>query len=185
MKAKDLTPNERNPRKISEAKLSMLKAALIEFGDLGCIVFNRKTKRLVGGHQRVKTFDSGAQVVIEKKYSKPTKVGTVAEGYVVLNGERFKYREVLWDETREKAANIAANKAAGEFDPIGLSDMLAEIEDLSFDLDLTMFDADERAQYLLRDGDPNFGPGDESDQGQLDRKKPVTCPNCAHEFIPG
>lgn len=30
---------------------------------------------------------------------------------------------------------------------------------------------------------PNdFGPGDEDDQGQLDQKKPVKCPECGHEF---
>jgi hypothetical protein len=29
---------------------------------------------------------------------------------------------------------------------------------------------------------PNFLPGTEDEQGQLDRKKPVTCPNCQTEF---
>lgn len=32
-------------------------------------------------------------------------------------------------------------------------------------------------------GEPkNFEPGTEEDQGQLDRKKPVECPACGHEF---
>jgi hypothetical protein len=184
MKVKDLSPNPKNPRKISDSKLEQLKNALAEFGDLGCIIYNRKTGQLVGGHQRVKTVDPSANVQIEKKYSKPTKVGTVAEGFIEISGERFKYREVIWDETKEKAANIAANKAAGEFDFGVLGELFDELQDFGFDLDLTMFDGDERDQYILSD-ETNFGPGDESDQGQLDRKKPVTCPHCGEEFIPG
>ena len=31
---------------------------------------------------------------------------------------------------------------------------------------------------------PNFAPGTEEDQGQLDQKKPVVCPECGHEFTP-
>jgi hypothetical protein len=34
------------------------------------------------------------------------------------------------------------------------------------------------------DDAPNFLPGTEDEQGQLDRKKPVTCPSCGEEFTP-
>ena len=54
MNIKDLAPNPRNPRKLSPEKLKMLKESLLEFGDLGCIIFNRKSQSLVGGHQRLK-----------------------------------------------------------------------------------------------------------------------------------
>ena len=29
---------------------------------------------------------------------------------------------------------------------------------------------------------PNFAPGTEADQGRLDEKKPITCPECGHVF---
>jgi len=29
---------------------------------------------------------------------------------------------------------------------------------------------------------PNFAPGTEDEQGRLDQVKPITCPNCGHEF---
>lgn len=148
MEIKDLTPNPDNPRTISDEKLKMLKRTLTEYGDLGGFVFNRKTKQLVGGHQRAKLFEKKSKIVIDKKYIKTTKTGTVAEGYVELLGERFKYREVFWDETREKAANIAANKGAGEWDLPKLSEWLKSIDDFGFDLDLTMFDELERASLL-------------------------------------
>jgi hypothetical protein len=30
--------------------------------------------------------------------------------------------------------------------------------------------------------EPNFAPGTEADQGRLDEKKPITCPECGHVF---
>jgi len=29
---------------------------------------------------------------------------------------------------------------------------------------------------------PNFAPGTEDEQVRLDQVKPITCPNCGHEF---
>lgn len=147
MKIKDLTPNAANPRTITDAKLKMLKKAMTKFGDLSGIVFNKKSNKLVGGHQRTKIIDSSAVVTVVKTYSRPTKTGTVAEGFVEMNGERFSYREVYWDAAHEKAANIAANKGAGEFDPAKLHDWLKDLTsfDTDFDINLTMFDAKELA----------------------------------------
>lgn len=157
MQIEDLSPNPGNPRTITDAKLSALKKALEEFGDLGGFVFNRKTKQLVGGHQRAKLFDRDAEIVIEHKYKKPSRTGTVAEGYAVLNGERFKYREVSWDVQREHAANIAANKGAGEWDMPKLGEWIRDLGDFGFDLDLTMFDDEERKQFLADSKDGTEG----------------------------
>lgn len=145
MKIQDLKKNPENPRKITEEKRKMLLKALRRFGDLSGIVFNRKTERLVGGHQRRDLFDPSTPIVIVKKYSKPTKTGTVAEGHFEVKGERFVYREVYWDEHTEKAANIAANKTAGDWDPAKLKDWIQGLNsfDVNFDLELTMFDPDE------------------------------------------
>lgn len=147
MQTKELALNPKNPRIITDAKLKQLKKAIAEFGDLSGIIFNRKTKQLVGGHQRRKLIDDKTPIVILKKNSKPSKVGTVAEGYIEVNGERFSYREVYWPEHKEKAANIAANKGAGVWDMPQLNEWLKELSDfdLNFDLDLTMFDIDELA----------------------------------------
>lgn len=148
MNISDLKPNPKNPRTITDEKLSMLKNALDEFGDLGGFVFNRKTNQLVGGHQRAKLFDKSSKVILDKEYKKPTKTGTIAEGYIELKGERFRYREVEWDAVKEKAANIAANKGAGEWDMPELSNWLREIDDFGLDLNLTMFDEAERLKAM-------------------------------------
>ncbi len=187
MQLNTLSPNPENPRLISAEKLAMLKGALAEFGDLGGIVYNRKTKRLVGGHQRQKVFGRDAKVEITKKFPKPTKTGTVAIGLVEINGETFSYREVSWDTTKEKAANIAANQGAGEWDAPRLASWLDDIGELGFDLNLTMFDEDERE--ALRNSvkvktKTKKAVEPEEDEGPK-KKKRVVCPECQHKFVPG
>lgn len=141
MKIKDLKPNEKNPRKISSKDKAELKKAIFEFGDLGSIIYNRTTKRLAGGHQRTSVMPPGSVITIEKKYDTPTKTGTVAEGFVSIDGENFKYREVEWDQERESAAMIAANNHGGTWDNDLLKVTLSDIK--SMDMNLTGFDADE------------------------------------------
>ena len=178
MKIQDLTPNEENPRSISPAKLAQLKKALFKFGDLSGIVFNRKTKHLVGGHQRAKILASDSTITITKKFSKPTKTGTVAEGYIQIGTDRFAYREVYWDKVLEQAATIAANKNAGEWEMPRLSSWLKELSDfdLDFDLDLTMFDAKELAELPtpIEVSGHTRVPGN----GKDDKEKPQKPPKC-------
>lgn len=115
----DLNPNPKNPRKINDHDFESLKRSIEKFGDLSGIVFNSRTKKLVGGHQRTEAFralDGSKVVQITTRFDQPNKVGTIALGYVTLNGEHFAYREVDWPEDVEIAANIAANRISGEWD---------------------------------------------------------------------
>jgi hypothetical protein len=101
MYIKDLKPASYNPRKISDEQLERLKKSLQEFGDLSGIVYNRRTGNVIGGHQRLKCLPPDAK--IEKKDLKErSKTGTVAEGWIVIDGEKFIYREVDWDEAIKK-----------------------------------------------------------------------------------
>lgn len=143
----DLRPNPKNPRKTTPEKLSQLKKALMRFGDLGGFVFNVKTKLLVGGHQRASIFPK-SKIEITRRYPEGTPTGTVAEGFVVIKGERHKYREVSWDQDTERAANIAANSHAGEWDEERLSEWMEDLSKSGFDLDMTMLDPTEREDFL-------------------------------------
>jgi hypothetical protein len=143
----ELAPNPKNPRRVTDAKLAMLKASMERFGDLGGIVFNRRSSHLVGGHQRLAAYRASAlqDVVITTEHDAPTAAGTLREGYIVAkNGERFSYREVDWDEPTEMAANLAANKGAGEFELPSVAEFMSHLEAVEFDLDLTGFDEQER-----------------------------------------
>ena len=46
----ELEHAEYNPRKIGDQALKALGEAMVRFGDLSGIVFNRRTGRLIGGH---------------------------------------------------------------------------------------------------------------------------------------
>ena len=140
MKVKNLTPAPYNPRKISDKKLEMLGKSMIEYGDLSGIVYNRRTNRLVGGNQRYKHLDPSWDI---DKVAHTDDVGTVAVGHVNGPHGRWAYREVDWDEKRELAANIAANKHGGEWDIPLLKDMFTEIDNGEFDIELTGFEKDE------------------------------------------
>lgn len=184
MKLKDLAPNPKNPRTITKAKLEMLTKSLATHGDLSGIVYNKKSKQLVGGHQRKDISDPETDIVITKRLKKPTKTGTIAEGYVLIDGEKYSYREVWWDAKQEKAANIAANKGAGEWDMPQLAEWMKELSDFDadFDVDLTMFDSSERKKFV-----DMFETASESEQGKLDQKKFVfiKCPHCKKVFEEG
>ena len=156
MKLSDLSGHPGNPRKASDKQLEMLKHSLAEFGDMGCVVFNINTRRLIGGHQRIKVLPPDAEVKLTRTYPAPTSTGTVAEGNVIIGDESFKYREVSWDETKEKAANIAANKHGGEWDFPKLAEFMLELDAENYDLDLTGFTAPEIEDIMTYS--PNASP---------------------------
>lgn len=121
-----LKGNPANPRRMSKHDADSLKAAMLKFGDMSGIVFNRTTGHLVGGHMRTETFKRlGGQknVIITTEWPEPKNAGTVAVGYIGYNDEYYAYREVVWDEVFESAANIAANRISGEWDLEKLADL--------------------------------------------------------------
>lgn len=161
-KVKDLKGNNRNPRKISNEKLDLLKKSIAEFGDLSGIVYNKRLDRLIGGHQRKKIIPEDADIVIEKTYATPTPAGTTAEGFVKLGTETMRYREVDWPEDKDFAANIAANKHGGEWDIPVLNEILLDLDAANYDLGLTGFTETELEDLLAPYGIeelPNIGDG--------------------------
>ena len=141
-----------NPRTITAAQLDRLKKALHEFGDLSGIIFNRRSGLLVGGHQRCKVIPRDAPIEIVNRYDPASRTGTIADGYIIIDGERLNYREVDWDEEKEKTANIAANAHGGDWDEQKLHDLLKEcVQANSIDNDLIGFDLADLHQILGED----------------------------------
>jgi len=169
MKLEEMTPHERNPRKISDKRLAMLKASFEEFGPLHGIVFNLANEKLVAGHQHQKAIEHGE---IVKQDVEQTKTGTVEIGHVLFNGERFPYRGVMWDEARHEAALIAANKQGGSWDLPKLTNSLLRLDELNIDMDLTGFDDTERENLLA--------PKDEKTKDT--KVKILVCPHCNEAF---
>lgn len=96
-KLSDLKEAEYNPREIDKRALEGLKYSLEEFGDISGIVYNKRTGRLVSGHQRVKA--------LRQRYGDVN----VINGVIITSAGDFPVRVVDWEEDKEKAANLAAN----------------------------------------------------------------------------
>lgn len=148
MNLSELKSSEHNPRKISGKQLARLRKSIEEFGDLSGIIYNRRTGTLIGGHQRIKVMPKDAQI-LKNDLTAPSRAGTVSTGTIEIDGESFIYREVDWDFDRERMANIAANKHAGEWDEDKLTALLAELTQLpDFDIDLIGFENTEMEALL-------------------------------------
>jgi len=148
MQISDLKSADYNPRQITAKQLARLKKSLDEFGDLSGIIFNRRTGNLIGGHQRVKVLPPSASIG-KTELAEPTRAGTVAEGSIIIDGESYLYREVDWPLEREKMANVAANKHAGEWDDEKLAALMDELTRLpDFDIDLVGFSNSELEALL-------------------------------------
>lgn len=105
MKVAELAPAAYNPRDITDKALAGLGESLDRFGLVQPPVFNKRTGRLVGGHQRIKVLKKSGAAVVD----------------VVV---------VDIDEIEEKALNITLNnpEISGTFTD-GLQGLLAEINE--------------------------------------------------------
>lgn len=179
MKLEDLKPNPNNPRKLTDERRAMMEKSLKELGDVSGFVFNRRSQRLVAGHQKRSISSLDAKITIIEEYESPNAQGTVKIGFIDIDGEKFKYREVDVDETTEKAMNIASNKHSGEWDLLALPDWLAELKNSGLDMDLVGFTSGE-LEALLAPITPATG-AQELSSGDFETFKHV-CPRCGFEF---
>lgn len=131
MKLSDLKKADYNPRRISAFDFANLKKSIADLGDLSGLVWNRRTQRIVGGHQRKEAYQElGGTIVIVEELKKPNSKGTIARGHVTIGDEQYAYREVDWDEQTEKLANLAANRVQGEWDQDKLAELIFELKDI-------------------------------------------------------
>src|ERR1035438_9339515 len=112
-----------NPRRIAPEQMAALRRSLRTFGAVEPVVVNRRSGRIVGGHQRVKAAE--------------------AEGIETL--------PVVWvdlDETGEKQLNLALNRISGEWDEPALAALLEELGSAA--IDLTGFGSAEIDELIAR-----------------------------------
>ena len=117
-----LKPAKYNPRKDlkpGDPAYEKIRRSLHDFGYVDPVIWNEVTGNIVGGHQRYKVLVSEGATEID---------------CVVVHIE---------DPQDEKALNIALNKAVGEWEPMALADLLADLQSSGYDLGATGFDAAE------------------------------------------
>ena len=120
-----LRPTANNPRILMQENAEKLDRSLDEMGPVDGIVMNvnPKINELVSGNQRTAKFKiSGGKIILTHRFDEPTSTGTVAYGYVEVDGERWPYREVNWGQTKHNKGVLLANQHAGDED----KDLLAE-----------------------------------------------------------
>lgn len=138
-KVTDLIPADYNPRKDlkpGDKEYEKLKRSITEFGYVDPLIWNKRTGRLVGGHQRLKVLED---------------MGKTQVDVVVVD----------LDEEKEKALNIALNKISGEWDKDKLAILITDLQGSDLDVSLTGFDQEELDDLFkedLKDGvkDDNF-----------------------------
>ena len=126
----DLLPAEYNPRKDlqpGDAEYEKLKRSIEQFGYVEPVIWNSKTGRVVGGHQRLKVLQD---------------MGITEVECVVVE----------MDEDKEKALNIALNKISGEWDKDKLALLITDLQATDFDVSLTGFEAEELSDLFAETG---------------------------------
>jgi hypothetical protein len=120
----EVNPDPKNPRTIDPTLKAELGRFQKEFGDLGGIVYNRRTGQLVGGHQRLSNLPKNAVI----DWSAPNDDGEIW-GMVRGKGHEWAVRAVDWDLETQRRACIVANNVMiqGRFEMEGLAEVLAEV----------------------------------------------------------
>jgi DNA modification methylase len=178
-----LAPDPANPRLITDDAIRGLGASLERFGELG-IVWNRRTGRLVSGHQRVRALRAAgaAEWTWEAAPVQGLERPVIGDGYIEHPGthERFRVRVVDWDEATARAANLTANNPmiGGEFTEAALEQLTTlqldfpKFEDLQLDKLLDSLEAE-----FPSVGGGGGGTGNtDSDAGTEPVVEPITRP---------
>lgn len=124
----ELLPADYNPRKDlqpGDPEYERLKKSILEYDYIDPIIWNQRTGRVVGGHQRLK-------ILIE------------------LGKEEIDVSVVDFSEEKEKALNISLNKNSGDWDLAKLKDILLELDTGDFDIEITGFDEQEIEKLLAQ-----------------------------------
>jgi DNA modification methylase len=120
-----------NPRTIGDHDLAALRRSLRQWGAVEPVVVNSRTKRVVGGHQRIKAAELEG-------------ITTLPVVYVDL------------DDASERQLNLALNRISGEWHEGQLGTMIAELQRAGADLAMTGF-TDVEIDQMIRGSGPTDG----------------------------
>lgn len=160
----ELTPDPHNRRKHSPRNVDMIAAALRSVGAARSIVIDERNEVLAGNG----VLQGAAQAGISK-----LKIVDV-DGDTIVAVRR---RGLSTEQKRDLAIydNRSAELAAWDINQLRA--------DVNAGLTLEPFFFESELQDLAVTV-PSFGAVGEEEQGRLDQKASVTCPQCGHEFTP-
>lgn len=133
-----------------------IKRSLVEFGYVAPIIVNTDMT-VISGHQRLKVLKE--------------------LGYTEID-----CNIVDLDKNKEKALNIALNKISGEWDNDKLEELLSELRDSNYDLDITGFDENE-IEKIFKEAEEIINDNKEVELTEFgDDKFKCQCPKCGFMF---
>ena len=162
-----LTELQGNLKDLSKENYERLKKSILKYGfSFPMFVWKDKKKNfIIDAHQRKK--------VLEKLKE---------EGYIIPDIPSVFINAKNKKEAKEKLLQLNSNY--GKITQDGLYEFINEPEfelspELLADIDLPEFDM-ELFEEANIDG---FEPASEEEQGKLDKKEPIICPECGHSWI--
>jgi ParB-like chromosome segregation protein Spo0J len=156
-----LKPNPANPNKHPKPQIALLAKIIRAQGWRNPIVVSNRSGLITKGHARL------AAARLLRLVTAPVDFQDYA------------------DEKTEWADMIADNRIAelAEPDRTQLANLMEQLDDGAFDMDLTGFDHD-ALEELMTAAPPEFQPVSIDEQSRLDQRSPVTCPSCQNVFTP-
>jgi hypothetical protein len=153
-----LVPYVRNPRTHTEEQIAKIAASIREFGFTNPILVADDT--ILAGHGRLRAaqllgLDEVPVIDLSHLSEAQRRAYVIADNRLALDAG--------WDETL-------------------LEGELAALQGADFDLTLTGFTDEELADLLPPTEPAQFTAATAADQGRLDRRALIVCPNCQHEF---
>lgn len=170
----------RNP-KLHDAR--SLDDSIERFGYCDPVTVDETTGHLVEGHGRLESLQRRK----EAGESPPARVVERDGEWLVpvVRGVAFR------DELEAEAYVVAHNRIseAGGWDNFALVEVLRAQRDAGEGLAGTGWKDDEvgKLEKMFRRDEiepPSFEPAAEEEQGRLDKKDPIECPECGHSFVP-
>jgi len=167
-----LIPDAKNPRKDlkkGDPEFEKINKSVEKFGQLDPIIFNTRTRKILGGHQRLKVLDSQGY----------TELFTVALGAYTWAFAEADLKEL--SEKEEIAANIALNKAQGDWD---IEQLTINLQELKIDdmLEFTGFD-DIEFDGIINDGESiPHQEGDKAGASPWDRMNAASTEGILFQF---
>lgn len=149
-----LKPHPKNPNRHSKEQIKRLSELISYQGWRLPIIVSKQTGFIISGHGRLEA----------AKLLKLKEVPVSFQDFV--------------DEDQELAFLVSDN-AIASWAELDLSLVNAMIPEFGPEFDINLLGI---ADFTVLT--PDFDPGDESEQGRLDEKKPVQCPNCGEQFVP-
>ena len=151
---KSLKPWDRNPRK-NQPAIKPVADSIKRFGFGAPILARRADGEIIAGHTRILAAESLGLARVPVRYLDLDP----AEAHLLALADNKLNEKAEWDDAevgRILSEYGLEDAALAGWDSAELDKMAAKI--------------------------PDFLPGTEDEQGDLDAIKPISCPNCGHEF---